>query len=172
MAAARMSLSQGKYSRWESGFPAGAGGGAQPGFAWAADGEKVRSISVLSVLGALSLNLSQVSARRSKCALHLWAFKLLGRFTPRELQLPSPTFCLHKVWSYSSLIFQLIGLKKKRKSRHQLIHKIQVRTRRCHSWSKFPHCFHQDRAADSPALTVLSSFCRSCSEAATSSGWF
>lgn len=68
---------------------------------------------MLSVLGALSPNLSQVSARRSKCPLHLWAFKLLRQFTPRELQLPSPTFCLHKVWSYSGLIFQPINLKKK-----------------------------------------------------------
>lgn len=64
-------------------FPAGAGGRAQAGFAWAADGKEAGSIAVLSALGALSYPSfpSIGKKKRSRCPLHLLASKPLPLFS-------------------------------------------------------------------------------------------
>lgn len=96
---------------------AAAGGRAQAGIAWAADGKEAGSTSVLSVLGAVFLKYQQEENKHaSLCPLYFLAFKLLPLFTQghglRKPQLPSLKFCLHKSWSYSGFIFQLQRLKK------------------------------------------------------------
>lgn len=118
-------------------FPAGAGGGAQAGSARAADGEEAGTISVLSVLGASSP--PDFSSVRKKEKSVLCACWLLSSCLCSPCQgmdpgnhLCPPQLCLH-IWSYSCLVFAIAGFKKRisNESRHQLIHKTQVSSRRC-----------------------------------------
>lgn len=117
-------------------FPAGAGGGAQAGSAGAADGEEAGSCALSFGCFITPRFLKCGKEGGKKCPLHLLASKLLSvlplpEHGPRESPLPSSALPAHLELFPSC--FATAEFKKRilSESRHQLIHKTQISTRRC-----------------------------------------